>query len=118
MPRASREECAGTMKAIFLSVVTGIAVFFGIPMLNEYSINPCGAYDKIAVRTGAPTLGGQAPAPDPFGGKGIGAMLQGAAKGQVPQIKPAGPPAAPDPMIGLTCTTRYWQAMTGVGKTS
>lgn len=94
MPRASGEECAGTMKAIFLSVVTGIAVFFGIPMLNEYSINPCGAYDKI------------------------GAMLQGAAKGQVPQIKPAGPPAAPDPMIGLTCTTRYWQAMTGVGKTS
>lgn len=104
------------MKAILLPVLAGIAIFFGIPMLNENSINPCGAYNEMAVRTGAPTLGGHTPPADPFGGKGIAGMLQGAAKGQVPQVKPAAQAAPADPLIGVTCTTRYWQAMTGLGK--
>ena len=64
------------MKAILLPVLAGIAIFFGIPMLNENSINPCGAYNEMAVRTGAPTLGGQTPAPDPFGGKGIAGVAE------------------------------------------
>jgi hypothetical protein len=106
------------VKAILLPVLAGVAIFFGIPMLNEYSMNPCGAYNEMAVRIGAPTLGGQALPADPFGGKGIAGMLQGAAKGQVPQMKPVAHAAPADPLIGLTCTTRYWQAMTGLGKVS
>lgn len=104
------------MKAILLTGVTGLAIFFGTPMLNEYAFDPCAAYNSLATRTGAPTIAMPAAAPDPMGGKNIGQILQGAAKGQAPQIKPQAPAGPPDPMIGLTCTTRYWQQLTGMGK--
>jgi hypothetical protein len=118
VPRAEENrEYESMLKTILLPLLSGAAIFFGIPMLNEYSIDPCGAYDKMAVRTGAPVLNATAPQPDPFGGKGIVGMLQGSARGQVPQFR-AAPQAAPpaDPMVGVTCTTRYWQAMTGLGR--
>jgi hypothetical protein len=106
------------LKVILLPVLTSALVFFGIPMLNEYATDPCGAYDKLATRTGAPAIAMPAAPVDPFGGKGVQGMLQDAARGQQTRIKPPAPGGPPDPMIGLTCTTRYWQAMTGIGKTS
>ena len=104
------------MKAILLTGLSGLAIFFGTPMLNEYAFDPCAAYNRMAIRTGAPTIAMATTPADPLGGKNIGQILQGAAKGQVPQIKPAAPAAPPDPMVGLTCTTRYWQHLTGIGK--
>ena len=104
------------MKAILLTGLSGLAIFFGTPMLNEYAFEPCSAYNSMAIRTGAPTIAMPTGPADPLGGKNVGQILQGAAKGQVPQAKPAAPAAAHDPMIGLTCTTRYWQLLTGIGK--
>jgi len=104
------------MKGILLTALTGLAIFFGTPMLNEYSIDPCSAYNTMAIRTGAPTIAMPGAMPDPISAASIGQMLQGAGKGHVPQFRPPAPAAAPDPMIGLTCTTRYWQQLTGIGR--
>ena len=103
------------MKLIIVPLVVAVSLFFGVPLLNEYDVNPCGAYDKLAIRSGAPLLGHRAATQDPMGGRNVAGILQGAAKGQVPQIKPVAQQAPPDPMIGLTCTSRYWQVMTGIG---
>jgi hypothetical protein len=104
------------MKAIFVPICLGFAVFFGLPMANEGSINPCGAYDALAVRIGAPIVGNKGQQQNELlNGKKFGDLLNGAMNGQPQAIKIA-PPAQPgDTMIGLSCTTKYWKAMTGIG---
>ncbi|MGE0419053.1 MAG: hypothetical protein AB7O80_19795 [Acetobacteraceae bacterium] len=102
------------MKMILVPLLGCVAIFFGTPLLNESSLNPCGAYNKMAERAGLSIVDARGLPQDPFGGKGFTGMLQGAARGQVPVIRPAAQQHT-DPMVGLTCTTRYWKALTGVG---
>ncbi len=104
------------MKGILFTALAGLVIFFGTPMLNEYSVDPCSAYNTMAERTGSPRIAMPGSAPEPMGARQVGQMLQGAARGQVPQVRHAAPAGPPDPMIGLTCTTRYWQHLTGFGK--
>lgn len=104
------------MKGILLTTLTGLGIFFGTPMLNEYAVDPCAAYNNMAVRVGVPMIVVPGPAPDPISAKDIGQILQGATRGHVPPVRQAAPAAKPDPVIGLTCTTRYWQQLTGIGK--
>ena len=104
------------MKPFLLSALMGITIFFGAPMLNEYSVDPCSAYNNLAGRTGAPAIRMGSGVAEPMGGVNLSQVLQGAARGQVPQIRQQAQPVQADPMIGLTCTTRYWQQLTGIGK--
>ena len=80
------------MKAIFVPICLGFAVFFGLPMANEGSINPCGAYDALAVRIGAPIVGNKGQQQnDLLNGKKFGDLLNGAMNGQPQAIKIAPP---------------------------